>query len=76
MAGNTIRAEARYSINYIDTFASTIIPPTWRIILALATINDWEIEQIDFIRAFLNGDLKEDIYIEIPPELIKLVTKD
>ena len=28
-------------------------------------INDWEIEQIDFIGAFLNGDLKEDIYMEI-----------
>ena len=27
-------------INYIDTFASTIIPPTWRILLALAAIND------------------------------------
>ena len=49
---------------------------TWRILLALAVINDWEIEQIDFIGAFLNGDLKEDIYMEIPPELIKLAAKD
>ena len=24
----------------------------------------------------MNGDLKEDIYIKIPPELIKLTTKD
>ena len=63
-------------INYIDTFISTTIPLTWRILLTLTAINDWEIEQIDFIRAFLNGDLKKDIYIEIPPELIKLVTKD
>ena len=63
-------------INYIDTFVNTTIPPTWRILLALAAINDWEIEQIDFIGAFLNGDLKEDIYMEIPPELIKLIAKD
>ena len=63
-------------IDYIDTFASTIIPLTWQILLALAVINDWEIEQIDFIGAFLNGDLKEDIYMEIPPELIKLAVKD
>ena len=63
-------------IDYIDTFASIIIPLIWRILLALAVINDWEIEQIDFIGAFLNGDLKEDIYMEIPPELIKLVAKD
>ena len=63
-------------IDYIDTFASTTIPLTWRILLTLAAINDWEIEQIDFIGAFLNGDLKEDIYMEIPPELIKLAAKD
>ena len=63
-------------IDYIDTFASTTIPFTWRILLALVAINDWEIEQIDFIGAFLNGDLKEDIYMEIPPELIKLVAKN
>ena len=63
-------------INYINTFTSTTIPSTWRILLILAAINDWEIEQIDFIRAFLNGDLKKDIYIEIPPELIKLTAKD
>ena len=27
-------------IDYIDTFASTTIPPTWRILLTLAAIND------------------------------------
>ena len=27
-------------INYIDTFTNTTIPPTWRILLALAAIND------------------------------------
>ena len=26
--------------------------------------------------AFLNGDLEEDIYIEITPELIKLMAKN
>ena len=28
------------SINYIDTFTSTTIPPTWRILLTLTAIND------------------------------------
>ena len=63
-------------INYIDTFTSTTIPFTWRILLALAAINDWEIEQINFIGAFLNGNLKKNIYMEIPSELIKLIAKD
>ena len=59
-----------------DLRSITTIPLTWRILLALVVINDWEIKQIDFIRAFLNGDLKEDIYMEIPSELIKLAAKD
>ena len=50
-------------INYFDTFASITIPLTWRILLALAVINDWEIKQIDFIGALWKGDLKKDIYI-------------
>ena len=63
-------------VDYIDTFASTTIPPTWRILLALAVINNWEIKQIDFIGAFLNGNLNEDIYMEIPTKLIKLAAED
>ena len=63
-------------IDYIDTFTSITIPPIWRILLTLAAINDWEIKQINFIGAFLNGDLKKDIYMEIPPKLIKLITKN
>ena len=64
------------SIHYINTFISTTIPLTWRILLTLVAINDWEIEKIDFIGAFLNGNLKEDIYMEIPPEFIKWITKN
>ena len=60
----------------MNTFINTTIPLTWRILLTLTAINNWEIEQIDFIGAFENGNLKKDIFIEIPPELIKLTTKD
>lgn len=34
--------------------------------LALAAIHDWEIHQIDFTTAFLNGRLEEEIYIKQP----------
>ena len=63
-------------IDFVNTFASTTIPPIWRILLALAAVNDWEIEQIDFVGAFLNGDLKEDIYMEIPEEFRNLVANN
>jgi len=50
-------------VDYFETFAFITIPFFWRILLAIAIINDWEVEQIDFVGAFLNTDLKEDIYI-------------
>jgi Reverse transcriptase (RNA-dependent DNA polymerase)./Integrase core domain. len=53
-------------LDFTETFASTSIPPTWRILLALAAALDWEIEQIDFIGAFLNSDLDVEIYLSIP----------
>jgi Reverse transcriptase (RNA-dependent DNA polymerase) len=46
---------------FFDTFA-----PTIRAILALAAIEDMEIEAIDIGNAFLNGDIDADIYIEHP----------
>ncbi len=62
-------------VNYFETFASTIIPSSWRILLAIAAINDWEIEQIDFVGAFLNTDLKEDIYIQILEDFEAFIAK-
>jgi hypothetical protein len=35
-------------------------------VLALAARNNWKIRQMDVITAFLNGIIKEDIYMEIP----------
>lgn len=57
-------------LDYNETFASTTIPPSWRILLAIAAVEDWEVEQIDFIGAFLNGELDEDIYMLIPEGFI------
>ncbi|KAK2067376.1 hypothetical protein P8C59_001125 [Phyllachora maydis] len=48
------------------------IPPTWRILLAIGAVLDWEIEQADFIGAFLNSALREEIYMEIPEGLLDL----
>ncbi|KAK2067962.1 hypothetical protein P8C59_001661 [Phyllachora maydis] len=59
-------------LDYTITYASTSIPPTWCILLAIGAILDWEIEQADFIRAFLNSALGEEIYIEIPKGLLDL----
>ncbi len=52
-------------VDYFEIFVSTTISLSQCILLAIAVINDWEVEQIDFVRAFINTDFKEDIYIQI-----------
>ncbi|KAK2070497.1 hypothetical protein P8C59_004984 [Phyllachora maydis] len=63
-------------LDYTVTYASTSIPPTWRILLAIGAVLDWEIEQADFIRAFLNSALREEIYMEIPEGLLDLAASN
>jgi hypothetical protein len=62
-------------LDFNETFASTTIPPSWRVLLAIAAIEDWEIEQIDFIGAFLNGELEETNYMEIPDGFIDFASR-
>jgi hypothetical protein len=40
-----------------------------RILLALATTQDWEIYQMDVVSVYLLGDLEEEVYIEAPKGL-------
>ncbi|KAK2070637.1 hypothetical protein P8C59_005114 [Phyllachora maydis] len=63
-------------LDYTVTYASTSIPPTWCILLAIGAVLDWEIEQADFIGAFLNSALREEIYIEIPEGLLDLAASN
>lgn len=61
--------EQRYGIDYFQTFATGTKSTTWRLLFALAAYHDWEIEQIDIIGAFLNGNLDEEVYITPIPGL-------
>jgi poly-gamma-glutamate capsule biosynthesis protein CapA/YwtB (metallophosphatase superfamily) len=40
-----------------------------RTLLALAAYNDWEVEQLDVVTAFLEADIKEEIYMTQPEGL-------
>ena len=56
-----------YGIDYQETFAPVAKLNTIRILISLAINFDWPLQQYDIKNAFLNGDLKEDIYMTIPP---------
>ena len=53
-------------LDYQETFSPTVKYITLRILIALSAKSDWEIDQIDYETAFLNGDLQEEIYIQEP----------
>ena len=58
-----------YGLDYFQTFSPVVKMVTIRTILAIATALGWEIDQMDVVTAFLNGDLDEIIYMEIPEGL-------
>jgi len=53
-------------IDYMDVFSPVVCLETICALLALATVEDWEIQQMDIKGAYLNGNLKEKIYMMQP----------
>lgn len=56
--------EQKYGIDFNDTFSPMVRWSTLRTLIALATSLNWSIEHLDVVTTFLNGLLKEDIYME------------
>ncbi|RVE41367.1 hypothetical protein evm_013983 [Chilo suppressalis] len=54
-------------IDYCETFSPVVWHSTLRLLFSLANEYDLQIDHIDINTAFLNGELKETIYIEQPP---------
>lgn len=57
-------------IDYLDTYSPVVKSPTIRAMLHLATVNKWEIKQLDVKHAFLYGDLTETVFMHQPPGFI------
>ena len=53
-------------VDYDETFAPVVKYASIRALCAEVAKQDLELEQMDVVTAFLDGDIDEDIYIEIP----------
>ena len=74
--GNVVRNKARLvaqgyvkeeGINYEETYAPVARLDVIRLILSFACSNDFQLFQMDVKSAFLNGIIKEEVYLEQPP---------
>jgi transposase InsO family protein len=63
--------EQTYGVDFLETFAPVVRWETIRILIAIATHLNWPIHQLDVLIAFLNGILKEDVYMLQPPGFIQ-----
>jgi hypothetical protein len=55
-------------LNFDESFAPVARLESIRILLSYATHHGFKLYQIDVKSAFLNGPIKEEVYVEQPPD--------
>ena len=61
----------RRGIDYEEVFSPVAHLSSICVLLAFAAENKLQVHQMDVISGFLNGDLKEEIYMRQPPGYIQ-----
>jgi len=54
-------------IDYIDVFSPTLKQDSLRILISIAIYYNYDIYQIDIKAAYLNANIEEELYIDVPP---------
>lgn len=53
-------------LDYQETFSPVVKMVTVRIVVSIAAMQKWDIHQMDVHHAFLQGDLHEEVYMDLP----------
>lgn len=51
-------------VDFDSTYAPVARPESWRLLIVLALRDKWEIQQLDVVAAYLNADLKHELYVK------------
>jgi len=54
-------------VDFTKTFSPVLMKRSLRILIALTVENDWEMDQVDVITAYLNSPLDITVYMRQPP---------
>lgn len=57
----------RIGLDYDDIFAPVAKQVTLRTLLTIASRRDMQVKHVHIKTAYLNGDLKETVYMKVPP---------
>ncbi|CAM6103220.1 unnamed protein product [Calypogeia fissa] len=68
--------EQIYGIDFNNTFAPMVKWATLRTVTAIAAALQWEIHHMDVVTAFLNGKVKEELYMLQLPGFLKSRSED
>ncbi|CAL8133194.1 unnamed protein product [Prunus armeniaca] len=56
-----------YGVDYAETFAYVARMPSVRTLIAVASVRQWTLHQMDVKNAFIHVDLHEEVYMKPPP---------
>lgn len=60
-----------HGVDFDEVYAPVTQLETVRLLLALSAKNSWEVHHLDVKTAFLNGDIKEDVYVAQPEGFVR-----
>lgn len=56
-----------YGIDYLETFTPIAKLNNVRVLISIAANLDWPLQRLDVNNTFLNSNLKEKVYMDLPP---------